>query len=131
MTLLELLVKELPKRGGWPEGAFTLCQSHNGTIESIQPDGDSYDTGVKLETIVENYRKFALPAAESAADMVNYLQYEAALSVQIEPEPEPEPENKVTPFDILTVINGAVQISLDDAIELVNTLMDEFDIKHK
>lgn len=127
MTLLELLVKELPKRGGWPEGAFTLCQGHNGTIESIRPDGDSYDTDVKLETIVENCRKFAMTVTESSADVVNYSQYEAALSGQV----EPEPESKVTRFDILTAINGALSIKLDDAMELTETLIDVFDIKHK
>lgn len=42
-----------------------------------------------------------------------------------------EPENKVTRLDILDAINGAASIKLGDALELVETLMDAFDIKHK
>lgn len=33
MTLLELLVKELPKRGGWPEGANFAVQDTDGTVK--------------------------------------------------------------------------------------------------
>lgn len=41
MTLLELLVKELPKRGGWPEGAVEagfLCS--NTTLYFVDANGD-------------------------------------------------------------------------------------------
>ena len=32
MTLLELLRQELPKRGGWPEGALSITQDNDGSL---------------------------------------------------------------------------------------------------
>lgn len=32
MTLLELLRQELPKRGGWPEGALCVVQDNDGQV---------------------------------------------------------------------------------------------------
>lgn len=34
MTLLELLVKELPRRGGWPEDVFYVTQDYDGQVNS-------------------------------------------------------------------------------------------------
>lgn len=30
MKLIDLLVQELPKRGGWPEGVDSIYQDHDG-----------------------------------------------------------------------------------------------------
>lgn len=36
MTLLELLLKELPKRGGWPEGANFIACDEDGEVDSYE-----------------------------------------------------------------------------------------------
>lgn len=37
MKLIDLLVKELPKRGGWPEGAIYICVEKDGTLRIVGP----------------------------------------------------------------------------------------------
>lgn len=39
MKLLELLVQELPKRGGWPEGAEIICSHGNGHVYAYATKG--------------------------------------------------------------------------------------------
>lgn len=84
MTLLELLRQELPKRGGWPEGAVGVVQDEDDTefyffIGSAPKfDGKSWwfnDNNVDNEWIYHNYKN---PLADDyATAIVTREQYEA------------------------------------------------------
>lgn len=43
MTLLELLRQELPKRGGWPEGANECVQDCSGVVKFFDSDDSRFD----------------------------------------------------------------------------------------
>lgn len=43
MTLLELLRQELPKRGGWPEGANECVQDYSGVVKFFDSDNLRFD----------------------------------------------------------------------------------------
>ena len=45
MTLLELLRQELPKRGGWPEGANECVQDYSGVIKFFDSDNLRFNGG--------------------------------------------------------------------------------------
>lgn len=45
MTLLELLRQELPKRGGWPEGANECVQDCSGVVKFFDSDDLRFDGG--------------------------------------------------------------------------------------
>lgn len=40
MKLIDLLVKELPKRGGWPEGVEAMAQDANGAVQNYRDTDD-------------------------------------------------------------------------------------------
>lgn len=65
MKLIDLLVKELPRRGGWPEGVDTVRQNCKGQLFEINSD---YYSDFKLEKC-DNW----------ITDVVTKQQYEAAL----------------------------------------------------
>lgn len=78
MTLLELLVKELPKRGGWPEGAGSVSQSRiDGQLYfyagKCNRTGADLKSDYRLNLCDECY--FGAPGLPS----VTREQYEAAL----------------------------------------------------
>lgn len=84
MTLLELLRQELPKRGGWPEGAVGVVQDEDDTefyffIGSAPKfDGKSWwfnDDNVDSEWIYHNYKNPL--ASDHATAIVTREQYEA------------------------------------------------------
>ncbi len=66
MRLIDLLVKELPKRGGWPKGVDAVEQDCEG--ELFEKDSD-YCSGFKLEK-----------CDDWITDVVTKQQYEAALA---------------------------------------------------
>ena len=66
MKLIDLLVKELPRRGGWPEGVDTVRQNCKGKLFEINSD---YCSGFKLEK-----------CDDWITDVVTKRQYEAALA---------------------------------------------------
>lgn len=66
MKLIDLLVKELPKHGGWPEGVDAVRQNCKGQLFEINSD---YCCDFKLEK-----------CDDWIADVVTKQQYEAALS---------------------------------------------------
>lgn len=81
MKLIDLLVQELPKRGGWPAGVQRLCQSHNGMIEDYQDGGECYYLEPTLAlTLADRPRVFAKYVNECDADFVTKEQYELALA---------------------------------------------------
>lgn len=78
MKLIDILVQELPKRGGWPEGATSLCQGHDGQIEKLEGE-DSFGTDIFMELLIKEHREWAHTANECNAEIVTREQYEAAL----------------------------------------------------
>lgn len=81
MKLIDLLRQELPKRGGWPEGANCINQGWDGRLEKYAEDDQSYD--LEMETIfplTTNHRVESKSVHECGADFVTREQYEAALA---------------------------------------------------
>lgn len=72
MTLLELLVKELPKRGGWPEGADLYCSY----------DGQAYAYADRGRVGVE---RSSLSTPEDLCETVMRGEYEAAIAASQQP----------------------------------------------
>lgn len=72
MKLIELLVQELPKRGGWPEGVKEVEQDRGGQLIEMSQSSDYYST-------------FSLPLCDHwGRDVVTREQYEAALAASKE-----------------------------------------------
>lgn len=71
-TLLQLLVEELPKHGGWPEGVKWLAQTPGGSIlgREIYQSGPHFS--LVLDTVADDY----------CTAKVMRDQYEAALAAQ-------------------------------------------------
>lgn len=75
MTLLELLVKELPGKGGWPEGhSVAIRVNDNGMLDGVRFHANTVaplltlleDTDFKgLETVTREQYKAALAASQS------------------------------------------------------------------
>lgn len=76
MKLIDILVKELPARGGWPEGAVKCCQSN--------VNSDLYFENVDEELVVTFYRVGGSIADECIKRgpyfYVTREQYEAAIA---------------------------------------------------
>lgn len=69
MKLIDLLVKELPKRGGWPKGAEKYC-SYNGEAGAYKPGG------------IEIKKALITGIDTQICDVVYAGQYEAALDAK-------------------------------------------------
>ncbi|QXZ19123.1 hypothetical protein [Lelliottia amnigena] len=69
MKLIDILVLELPKRGGWPKGVEEMWQDYDG---SIRPGA----FGWNHDQIAEDHRR----KHEDAHVTINRKQYEAALA---------------------------------------------------
>lgn len=76
MKLLELLVRELPKRGGWPYGAAKLHQDYDGEVWMHLID-DDVRLVFRLDQAATNARQPAKSLTKE--NIVTRLQYEAAL----------------------------------------------------
>lgn len=86
MKLLDLLVKELPKRGGWPDGVAAMAQDANGAVQNYR---DTYDIRIDSQhafgtsRIIGNY-SIAEDEVSAATDrltsIITRAQYEAALA---------------------------------------------------
>lgn len=69
MKLIDILVQELPKRGGWPEGVKEIAQGSAGTLFDMESqDGERLFEGVRFD-ITE----------DRSESIVNYEQYATAL----------------------------------------------------
>lgn len=77
MKLIDLLVKELPKRGGWPKCAVKIHQDHDGETWAWL-NHDSTERLFTLDQVATNARKFG--QNETCENMVTRDQYEAALA---------------------------------------------------
>ena len=81
MKLIDLLVQELPKRGGWPEGVSRIHQDYDGEIYAWT--GQSCEFLFKVDIIADNCRPYGLD--ESIENMVTRKQYEFALAASQNP----------------------------------------------
>lgn len=88
MKLIDLLKIELPKRGGWPEGAHGAVQDKSGQIWFYE-NGKPYFTGVVWGADPDSHDfdwiNWGLRLARSddyGTEIVTREQYEAAISVQ-------------------------------------------------
>lgn len=81
MKLIDLLVQELPKRGGWPEGVDSIHQDHDGEIYAWT--GSSCKLLFRTGIIADNCRPYGL--YESIENMVTRNQYKSALALSQKP----------------------------------------------
>lgn len=81
MKLIELLVKELPKRGGWPDGVDSIHQDYDGEIYAWT--GSSCKLLFRTGIIADNCRPYGLD--ESIENMVTRNQYKSALALLQKP----------------------------------------------
>lgn len=72
MRLIDLLVQELPKRGGWPEGAIYICVERDGTLRIV---GSGWHDNKSLSSFKVNDDK----------SIVDSNQYESALAASQKP----------------------------------------------
>ena len=86
MKLLDLLVKELPKRGGWPEYVAAMAQDANGAVQNYRGTGDiRIDSQHAFGTsrIIGSY-SIAEDEVRAATDrltaIITRAQYESALA---------------------------------------------------
>lgn len=82
MKLIDLLVQELPKRGGWPDGVDSIHQDHDGEIYAWT--GSSCKLLFRTGIIADNCRPYGLD--ESIENMVTRNQYKSALALLQKPE---------------------------------------------
>lgn len=88
MVLIDILVEELPKRGGWPEGAARLAQDPDGDIQMLS-NRHAYLvsvgwTGDGRSDCYGQYaaRKLEPLASDYATAIITREQYEAALAAK-------------------------------------------------
>lgn len=81
MKLIDLLVQELPKRGGWPDCVDSIHQDHDGEIYAWT--GSSCKLLFRTGIIADNCRPYGLD--ESIENMVTRNQYESALALSQKP----------------------------------------------
>ncbi len=74
-TLLQILLDELPKRGGWPDGAAAITQDKHGDLSFIRFKGDSWNMVVFKTLYSRDCR-----AIDHTTAIVTKEQYEAALN---------------------------------------------------
>lgn len=81
MKLIDLLVQELPKRGGWPDGVDSIYQDHDGGIFAWtgSPCKLLFRTGI----IADNCRPYGLDV--SIENMVTRNQYKSAIALSQKP----------------------------------------------
>lgn len=86
MKLIDLLVKELPKRGGWPDGVAAMAQDANGAVQNyIDTEDIRIDSQHAFGTsrIIGSY-SIAEDEVSAATDrltsIITRVQYEAALA---------------------------------------------------
>lgn len=72
MKLIDLLVQELPKRGGWPDGAIYICAEEDGVPRIV---GSGWHDNTSLSSFIVNDDK----------SIVDSNQYESALASSQKP----------------------------------------------
>lgn len=92
MKLIDLLVQELPKRGGWPEGALSITQDNDGSLCAWDTNDPHYEgfswkhhTGNSLMHFWYG-EEWATPlSSDHKESIVTYWQYKAALAASKKP----------------------------------------------
>lgn len=86
MKLIDLLVQELPKRGGWPEGVLSITQDNDSSLCAWDTNDPHYDgfswkhhTGNSLMYFWHGEGATPL-ASDHNESIVTYWQYKAALA---------------------------------------------------
>lgn len=77
MKLIDLLVQELPKRGGWPDGVDSIHQDYDGEIYAWT--GSSPKLLFRTGIIADNCRPYGLD--ESIENMVTRNQYKSVFAL--------------------------------------------------
>lgn len=91
MKLIDLLVQELPKRGGWPHDALSITQDNDGSLcvwDTNDPhyDGFSWKHHTRNSLMYIWHGEGAMPlASDHNESIVTYWQYKAALSASQKP----------------------------------------------
>lgn len=91
MKLIDLLVQELPKRGGWPHNALSITQDDNGSLCVWDTNNPHYDgfswkhhTGNSLVYYWHGIEDVPL-SCDHRESIVTYWQYKAALALSRKP----------------------------------------------
>lgn len=91
MKLIDLLVKELPKRGGWPHNALSITQDDDGSLcvwDTNDPHHDGFSwkhhTGNSLLYYWHGINAVPL-SCDHRESIVTYWQYKAALAESQKP----------------------------------------------
>lgn len=91
MKLIDLLVQELPKRGGWPDGALSITQDDDGSLcvwDTNDPHYDGFSwkhhTGNSLVYYWHGIEGVPL-SCDHRESIVTYWQYKAALAASQKP----------------------------------------------
>lgn len=91
MKLIDLLVQELPKRGGWPECALSITQDDDGSLcvwDTNDPhyDGFSWKHHTGNSLLYYWHGEGAMPLSfDYKESIVTYWQYKAALAASQKP----------------------------------------------
>lgn len=91
MKLIDMLVQELPKRGGWPQNALSITQDNDGSLcvwDTNDPhyDGLSWKHHTGNSLVYFWHGEWAMPlASDHKESIITYWQYKAALSASKKP----------------------------------------------
>ncbi len=87
MKLIDLLVQELPKRGGWPEGYLYIAQDPDGVVWAFdnKPIFDEDKEWFVSWTSDETHVSQSQLASDYATAIITRDQYEAALAAAQQP----------------------------------------------
>lgn len=92
MKLIDLLVKELPKRGGWPKGTLSITQDNDGSLcawDTNNPHHEGFSWKHHTGNSLVHYwygEEYATPlSSDHKESIVTYCQYKAALSALQKP----------------------------------------------
>lgn len=91
MKLIDLLVKELPKRGGWPHNALSITQDDDGSlcvwdVHDPHYDGFSWKHRTRNDLVYYWHGIEDVPlSCDHRESIVTYWQYKAALAASQKP----------------------------------------------
>lgn len=87
MKLIDILVRELPKRGGWPDGAYFIVQDYDGEIKGASEHANlsrwkrAWVRGGQKEKVMEPFKSTI--AEDEVTAIITREQYEAALKQSV------------------------------------------------
>lgn len=77
MKLIDILVKELPKRGGWPKGVEEICQDYDRELKYFGDNRPSYRSGIYTDNLCSGHRE---KHSKFYGEKVSREQYEYAIT---------------------------------------------------